>query len=268
MAARALLALALLLAGATAHAQGIRLPAPPFAPKSYAECDAADARWRQITLDVTKQHSACLASAACKGRQRNPAYRGPCSCEPCHGLHDAMLGYPKLRASQVQACREQVQAHLQERRLRERQLATQREAGSAPAESRPMLDLAVRPPAFADPAAGERILRYRIEERIRQRQHRQAVIEGTVRALTASREDAAEQGAEAMGQMIGVGMSRLFGFKHSLDYEAEAEAILQEREFQEELMRELEAGVQRDLEEIERITTVPPLAPGAAEDHR
>jgi hypothetical protein len=263
MAARALFA-SVLLSAAIAHAQSTRLPAAPLAPTSHAECEAADARWRQVTLDITKRHSSCLESAACKGRNRNPAYRGPCSCEACHSLHDAMLGYPKIRASQAQSCRQQVDAHLRQQKAWEEQLARMRDANvprqTVPRTQPPTLDLSVRPPVMADPRSGERILRERIEERIRQQEHRQAVIEGTVRALTASRDDAAEQGAEAMGQALGLGVTRLLGWKHTIDYEAEAEAILRERTFQEELMKEMEAGWRRDLDEIQRATILPPLA--------
>ena len=122
MAARALFA-SVLLSAAIAQAQGTRLPSAPLAPKSYAECDAGAAQWSKVISGVQQRHSSCLASAACKGARRNPAYRGPCSCEACHSLHDAMLGYPKLRASQAQSCREQVQAHLKQQRAWEEHLA-------------------------------------------------------------------------------------------------------------------------------------------------
>jgi hypothetical protein len=90
------------------------LPLPPVAADSSKQCDAYAARWQERTSEVSKQHSACLASPACK-RQGSS---GKCSCRQClplHSLMDELSSGPSAarHRAQLEQCRAQAQAHEQ-----------------------------------------------------------------------------------------------------------------------------------------------------------
>jgi chemotaxis protein histidine kinase CheA len=115
-------------------AQRLQLPERPYAPKSYAECDALDRQWDLVRQQVDRQHSACLKAAEKGHCQRDPATG--CDCKECAPYHNSS----SLGRSDVQECRDTVRKYLDEQRRQEEERRRQEEERRRQEEERRRLE--------------------------------------------------------------------------------------------------------------------------------
>jgi hypothetical protein len=103
-------------------------PPSAISPTSMAECDRLAGSYSRLQQRITADHQACLDSNSKSRSQgaKGPEPPGRCSVPVCQRLHDLMHDPFYAGAADVSACRQQVQAKLDQDRKRKEEEETRR----------------------------------------------------------------------------------------------------------------------------------------------
>jgi hypothetical protein len=117
----------LLLWPGSVHGQTLG-PPEPIAPSTMAQCDKFAAEYEKHEQQLSAAHDACLKAHKSPGAASNPKIIEPvetCSRPECQKLHTQMYSARSTGAAKVNACRQQVQAKLDEQARRKQQQEAQ-----------------------------------------------------------------------------------------------------------------------------------------------